>query len=462
MNGTQARDNDTEGGVGATRVEALYYRSLRYVSQPLGRFHVLVGANASGKSNFLDVLAFLGDVLRTDLATAMLGDDRLGIPLRASDGLDLLWSGSREYSWQSHDSFELAVEMMIPEQLSPSSRPSECRYEVKIDVSSEPTFVAETLWLKPLDLTLPLAESPRSIFPQPPTPPLQIARAPGEHAPHRWEKVVSRGREPERVNYRAETSGWTAPFQIAAGKSALANLPEDHSLFPVALWFRQRLAGAERIVLSGEAMRRPSPPIQRDRFLPDGSNLPHVVDRLAKSYPDRHTRWVRHVREALPQIAGIATCERDEDRSRYVVLEQSNGQKVPSWLVSDGTLRLLALTLLAYAPDISGMYLIEEPENGLHPLAIETVMQSLSSVYDAQVLVATHSPVVARLTTPGQVLCVARDEANGTDVVSGREHPRLQQWQGHVDLGTLLAGGVLGSHGVSGPHEVSEPDSQSA
>ena len=442
-----------ELGVGATRVEALYYRSLRYVSQPLGRFHVLVGANASGKSNFLDVLAFLGDVLSTDLQTAMLGDDRLNIPLRATDGRDLLWAGPRGYSWQAHNSFELAVEMAIPEGLSSHSV---CRYEVEIDVSSEPVFVAETLWLKPGGRTLPLQEGRRNSFPNPPDPPLRIARGPGEHGPEGWERVLSRGRTPERVNYRSETSGWNAPFQIAAGKSALANLPEDYSLFPVALWFRQKLLGAERIVLSGEAMRRPCPPIRRDDFEPNGSNLPHVVDRLARSHPDRHQRWVRHVREALPEVSGVSTCEREEDRYRYLVLAQSNGQEIPSWLVSDGTLRLLALTLLAYLPDISGMYLIEEPENGLHPLAIETVLQSLSSVYGAQVLVATHSPVVARLIRPEQMICVARDDTAGTDMVQGRDHPRLRSWQGSADMGTLLAGGVLGSGGVLGPGTLSE------
>ena len=50
----------TEGhGLTVTRIEALGFRSLRYVSQRLGPFHVLVGPNASGKSAFLDVLAFL-------------------------------------------------------------------------------------------------------------------------------------------------------------------------------------------------------------------------------------------------------------------------------------------------------------------------------------------------------------------------------------------------------------------
>ena len=41
-------------------VEALNFRCLRYVRQPLGPFHVLVGPNASGKTTFLDAVAFLG------------------------------------------------------------------------------------------------------------------------------------------------------------------------------------------------------------------------------------------------------------------------------------------------------------------------------------------------------------------------------------------------------------------
>ena len=65
-----------------TRIEALGFRSLRYVSQRLDPFHVLVGPNASGKSTFLDVLAFLGDLQRADLRQAITGNAPLGIPLR--------------------------------------------------------------------------------------------------------------------------------------------------------------------------------------------------------------------------------------------------------------------------------------------------------------------------------------------------------------------------------------------
>ncbi|EQD47153.1 hypothetical protein B2A_08552, partial [mine drainage metagenome] len=54
-------------------VEALNFRCLRYVRQPLNPFHILVGPNASGKTTFLDVAGFLGDLLRNGLDWA-IGD----------------------------------------------------------------------------------------------------------------------------------------------------------------------------------------------------------------------------------------------------------------------------------------------------------------------------------------------------------------------------------------------------
>ena len=42
------------------------------------------------------------------------------------------------------------------------------------------------------------------------------------------------------------------------------------------------------------------------------------------------------------------------------------------------------------------------------------------------------------------MLCFARDYKSGTDVVTGSEHPILGSWPGTMDLGTLLASGVLG------------------
>ena len=140
----------------------------------------------------------------------------------------------------------------------------------------------------------------------------------------------------------------------------------------------------------------------------------------------------------------ITTNERPEDKHCYLVYEYEGGLKVPSWLVSDGTLRLTALTLPAYLDDLEGIYLIEEPENGIHPRAVATAFDSLSSVYGAHVLLATHSPVVLSTARMNDVLCFAKDGKGATDIVLGSEHPKLQNWHGEANLGTLLSSGVLG------------------
>jgi predicted ATPase len=191
-------------------------------------------------------------------------------------------------------------------------------------------------------------------------------------------------------------------------------------------------------------MRIASPPIKARIFEPDGSNLPWVIADLERTAPKQLAMWVAHLQTALPELEGVRTIEREDDRHRYLVLRYQGGFEVPSWMASDGTLRMLALTLPAYLPSFQGITLIEEPENGIHPRAVQTMFQSLSSVYDAQILMATHSPVVLNIVDPHELLCFAKTEEGATDIVSGTDHPALKEWRRETNLGVLFAAGVLG------------------
>ena len=90
------------------------------------------------------------------------------------------------------------------------------------------------------------------------------------------------------------------------------------------------------------------------------------------------------------------------------------------------------------------IYLMEEPENGMHPMAIETVYQSLSSVYDSQVLVTTHSPVLLSCAPPKEILCFAKDKNGATEIIRGHLHPRLADWRSSADTTLLFASEVFG------------------
>lgn len=412
-------------------VEALRYRSLRYIRQEVGPFQVLVGPNASGKSAFLDVVRLLGDLLKSGLNAAVRS--------RTPDVMNLIWMAEGRR-------FELVVEAEIPEERRkrlPADGQRHARYEVAIglDENGELSILAETLWLKPEETPTTLPE--RELFPSPPIPPSSLLLPEGRHAPPGWKKVVAK-KQAGNDYFFSETTGWNNPFRLGPQKLALANLPEDDERFPVATWVKRLLMeGVQRLALNSEAMARPAPPGSPTDFQPDGSNLPWAIEALRRD-PDQFKRWVAHVRTALPDVAGIETVEREEDRHRYLRVIYRTGLSAPSWTVSDGTLRLLALTLVAYTPSRDRIYLIEEPENGIHPQAVETAFQSLSSAYESQVLCATHSPVILALAEPAQVLCFARTAEGATDIVRGSEHPNLRDWRRDTDLGTLFATGVLG------------------
>ena len=419
-----------------TLVEALNYRCLRYVHRPLESFHVLVGPNASGKTTFIDVIGFLNDLMTLDLGTAV------SLRSHTSSFHELLFRGEG-------DIMELAIEARIPETLrNMTSKPNldTVRYEIAIGLNESGhrfEFKAETLVLKK---ATPSKYRQRSLFPQTFDKPKTILTRKRQREVKLIVNKVPGGND----NFYSEIypqagKGWTPSFKLGPDKSALANLPADDRSFPVATWFRLYLrAGVQRFALNNFAIRRPSPPARFPYLSTDGSNLPWIVSELKSEHPEWHSAWIAHLRTALPDLVDITTFERPEDKHSYMIYEYSGGLKVPSWLVSDGTLRLTGLTLPAYLKDFPGSYLIEEPENGIHPKAVTTMYDSLSSIYDAQVLLATHSPVVLNTASRDNVLCFAKDADGATDIVLGSEHPALRQWQGEADLGTLLASGVLG------------------
>lgn len=425
------------------RIEAKNYRSLKYIDQKLSKFHVLVGPNASGKSTFMDVVTFMADIVKSGIDEA--------IQLRANSFTDLTFSGRG-------GNIELAIEVAIPARIKEKldNRFDLIRYEISINLDEqlqEHGILEERVVL----LNSEIIESgnahdvviQKELFPEVVEEPTSILNKKYHGGSGYSNQLVARKKPQGNDNfydemYKTSGKGWIPSFKLGSKRSTLANLPDDESKFPASSWLKSFLSnGVQHFILDSQKIRKASPPGQGFQFNTSGSNLPWVINSLQKN-AGRFQQWVEHVRTALPDISTIETIERPDDKHRYLRVVYDNGISVPSWLVSDGTLRLLALTIPAYLPDFTGVFLIEEPENGIHPRAVETVMQSLSSVYNAQILLASHSPVILSLIAHKEVLCFAKTETGVTDIVRGSDHPELKHWSGETNLSVLYASGILG------------------
>jgi len=392
-----------------TRIKAENFRCLRSVDVPLRPFQILVGPNGSGKSAFMDVLAFLRTLTAEHLDAA--------VSERTANFHDLVWG-------RTGNQFSLSLEAAPAAGFGAAQNGHTfpvARYHLRVraDVASE---------------TIVIEEEKIAILREQGGDELPVARLSGVTATYFYE------------------GGTTPPMQVQLGRahSVLNSAPIGEKNFPEALWLKEALSLRDPlggavcpVALKTEELRAPSPPYKGAVKSFTGSHFARLVADLQDKSRESFEDWIKHLRTCLPDLETVRTVFRPEDRHRYVMVRYNNGIEIPSWALSDGTLRLMALTVLAYLPQSKGIYLIEEPENGLHPTAIDAIYQSLSSVYEGQVLMATHSPVLVAVAGPEQLLCFSKTPDGATAIVRGDEHPALRDWRGEVSLGLLFGSGVL-------------------
>jgi predicted ATPase len=101
---------------------------------------------------------------------------------------------------------------------------------------------------------------------------------------------------------------------------------------------------------------------------------------------------------------------------------------------------LLALTFLALRHTDARRFLVEEPENGIHPRAMGEVVKGLratASLPGGQVIATTHSPLLLNYVDPTEALVVTRDDEHGVRVTPMTETPWFKERSQDFDLGEL-------------------------
>jgi predicted ATPase len=96
----------------------------------------------------------------------------------------------------------------------------------------------------------------------------------------------------------------------------------------------------------------------------------------------------------IPSVEDVTT-ELVSTRGEIDLKVKQGGVWMSARVLSEGTLRVLALCAMAVNPYSRGLVAFEEPENGVHPRRIEAITKILAhAAKDRQVVVTTHSPLV--------------------------------------------------------------------
>ena len=213
-----------------------------------------------------------------------------------------------------------------------------------------------------------------------------------------------------------------------------ASFHPDKSVLVADSPFRSYLENWQFLTLQPNQMTEPYPVKRtagRVELLPDGRNsaqyLCDIRDRNAAVFDS----IVESMASVLPYASDIQPVIASEiERAAYLQMTEGS-YKIPGWLLSTGTLRILAILAVLRDPSPPRLVCIEELENGLDPRTLHMVLNEIRDAVQegrTQVIATTHSPYLLDLLPLQTIVVVERDE-NGNPVFRRPvDDPETREW----------------------------------
>jgi predicted ATPase len=386
-----------------TSIEVDGFKSFEKLVVAFTPFTAVVGNNAAGKSNLFDAIRLLSALATRDVAEAM--KNMRGEPL------DLFRKTPGGRDKRIVLAAEVLVDPFVRDPWGSEVRltHTRIRYEVelewreirpgvpRIQVAKEavlPILRKDDEWADRLDPS----KAFRSAY-------LKYTRA------KPW--LTTSGRA-EGAIFEIHQDGKQGRNRPASAAEASVLYSMTNAEFPHLFALREEMRHWRLLQLDPSLLRRPSPVASADVLEPDGANLAAVLAQLKIETADP-----QHPNGALDDIAaelnslipGVVrlSAELDNSSREYrIELTMRDGMPFSSRVVSDGTLRVLALLTLLHDPRHRGTVCFEEPENGIQPGRVKDLVRRLRDMVTdsrveamespppplSQLLVNSHSPVV--------------------------------------------------------------------
>jgi predicted ATPase len=196
----------------------------------------------------------------------------------------------------------------------------------------------------------------------------------------------------------------------------------------------------------GNVLRRPQDVNLPDDFLlEDGSNLGLVLNDL-QSRRETKRLLLEKLRLLYPNIEDVTT-KVQGGTIRILFYEEGLNKPIPAARLSDGTLHYLCLLIVLLHPEPPPLICIEEPELGLHPDVIRTIGKLLIEASErTQLIVTTHSEsLVSALSEVPEAVVVCERDDQGTQL-RRLDPEKMKLWLERYSLGDLWVKGEIGGN----------------
>lgn len=435
-----------------TKLEADGFKNLLDFSTYFGPYTCIAGPNAAGKSNIFDAIEFLSLLSDNTFMEAALKLRSVGNV--GSDPRALFWDdGTTDLP-----TMRLAAEMILPsvveDDFGRQDKPTTTfvRYEIVLQHrkgdDSNRIHAGRIVLLKEELTHIKLGEAAHHL--------------PWPHSKKYFRDGVVRGRRSGTafisttvengegvVNVHQDGGSRGQPRKSPAQRAPRTVISTTTtSDDPTILAARREMQQWRTLSLEPSAMRAPDMMTDPAVLAPNGAHMASTLFRLANEFGDDIYSAVSSASSALTDVRGVTV---DHDMQRDLLTLQAalgDGPYLPARALSDGTLRFLALCIVGADPEYTGVLCMEEPENGIHPGRIGSMVDLMRELAVdpneapgtenplLQVLVNTHSPHFVQLQNRDDLLLAVPTTVrrSGRICTTIRLLPLADSWRAKADV----------------------------
>jgi predicted ATPase len=417
-----------------TRIEIDGFKTFESFSLDLRPFSAVVGPNASGKSNLFDALRFLSLLAQTDIRSAMIGlrgePEELFRRTSAGTVHDIRFAIEVLLNRSGIDAF--GTKYIVKAQ--------RLRYELNLKLRIDKRGLPLGIYVTRENCFAIAKKDDRTQFPADKAVRYSYRKNPFIDMADATIQIRQDGSAESGVSKRGRPISLSA---AEASRTALSTITTAE--FPHLYALRDLLTSMRFLEINPTAARSAN-----DRFFdvkslrPDASNLAAVLAHLkSETATDKRPDGVINdisadLASLIPTVRKIEVFDDISAKEYSFGVNTSEGLSFSSRVISDGTLRVLALLAILDDPSRRGILCFEEPENGVHEGRIASLiglLRAASELPDAasiapyfQVLINTHSPAVLDVLQDEEV--VAADVITAVDPATKGKQTRTRMRTG--------------------------------
>jgi len=387
------------------------FKSFDKIDVKIGNFGIIIGANASGKSNFIQVFRFMRDILNFGLENAISMQGGLEYLVNANIGpaqdIRIEITSDRE---------EKHIPPLLPREKSehPGISTFSTVYRFALRANDKKTafeIVEDSLIQRCNFHYYTMYRNKPTIKRDAGKGRVILCRDKGK-AKLRLEPPRGSRIKAEEIFQLYATSNMIEQYKLGA-KELLMTTP---CLYFVGRSMLQTLKGIAIYDFDPKLSKKPQAITGRAKLEEDGSNLAVALSSLLRSGTKKR-KFHNLICDLLPSTGEIKTQELANTILFKIKETYFDGQFFPAFLVSDGTINLTALTMALFF-EKNEFTIIEEPERNIHPHLISKVVEFMREAsLDTQILTTTHNPELIKHASLDELFLVSRNRDGNSSIV---------------------------------------------